>query len=150
MLNKKWIYTSRPENRVTSSNYELQESTLDESLAVNEVIVKMVYISVDPYMRIQQSSRNTWETPHPLGVVQGGGTVGQIVASASNTLSIGDWVVGYLGWQKFAKCHFSDVKKIETSNTSPSAYLGVLGMPGRTAWFGLMEAGRPKPGISAM
>jgi NADPH-dependent curcumin reductase CurA len=84
--------------------------------------------------------------PHPLGIVQRAGTVGQVVASNSDRFTEGDWVLGYSGWQIYAKCHASEVQKLDPQAAPVSTALGVLGMPGRTAWFGLMEAGRPRPG----
>lgn len=144
--NKQWFYVKRPAGRVSAEHYELRENDLNGDLAVNEVIIQAKYISVDPYMRIQQAERNTWEEPHPLGIVQRAGVVAQVVASASNDFAEGDWVLAYSGWQMYAKCHASELKKLDAKAASVTTALGVLGMPGRTAWFGLMEAGRPKPG----
>ena len=141
------MYVARPEGRVSNANYALETEQIDPtSLAANEIIVKMDYISVDPYMRIQQAARDTWEAPHPLNTVQGAGTIGHVIASASPNFKIGDHVQGYHGWQKYVKCHHSEVKKLGTDVEQLSTYLGILGMPGRTAWFGLMESGRPRPG----
>ncbi len=144
--NRQWFYTQRPIGRVGPEHYELRETTLDASLSVNEVIVRARYISVDPYMRIQQHERNTYDVPHPLGIVQRAGVVGQVVASNSSKFVVGDWVLSYGGWQLFDKCHANDLQKLDPDSAPVSTALGVLGMPGRTAWFGLMEAGRPKPG----
>src|SRR4051812_24176270 len=103
-INKKWMYVARPEGRVSENNYAQVTENIDaSSLSSNEVIVKMDYISVDPYMRIQQAASNSWEAPHPLNTVQGAGTVGHIVASASPSFQVGDLVVGYHGWQKYVK-----------------------------------------------
>ncbi|MBS2004427.1 MAG: NADP-dependent oxidoreductase [Cyanobacteria bacterium SZAS LIN-5] len=144
--NRQWFYVKRPANRVTEEHFQLRESDLSPELAANEVIVQAKYISVDPYMRIQQHERNTYDVPHPLGIVQRAGTVGKIVASNSQKFSQGDWVLGYNGWQLFARCHESEIQKLDPEAAPVSTALGVLGMPGRTAWFGLMEAGRPRPG----
>jgi NADPH-dependent curcumin reductase CurA len=144
--NHQWIYVKRPEGRVGLSHYELRASTIDDSLARHEVLVKARYISVDPYMRIQQHERRTYDQPHPLGIVQQGGVVSQVVASESERFAVGDWVLGYNGWQLFDKCHANDLRKLDPEQAPVSTALGVLGMPGRTAWFGLMEAGRPRPG----
>jgi NADPH-dependent curcumin reductase CurA len=128
LVNSKWLYVARPEGRVSDSNYSLVTETLDPtSLSTNEVVVKMDFISVDPYMRIQQASRDTWEKPHPLNTVQGAGTIGHIIASASPAFSVGDAVLGYHGWQKYVKCHASEVKKLDTDVEKISAYLGILG-----------------------
>ena len=144
--NRQWIYAKRPSGRVTEEHYELKEAELNEPLASNEVIVKAQYISVDPYMRIQQAERQSFDPPHPLGIVQRGGAVGQIVASNSSSFKEGDYVLSYSGWQLYAKCHASELRKLDAAAAPITTALGVLGMPGRTAWFGLMEAGRPKPG----
>lgn len=144
--NKQWIYVKRPSQRVSSEHYELREAELPSELSQNEVLIGARFISVDPYMRIQQAERTTWEKPHPLGTVQGAGVVGQVLVSASAEFSEGDWVLAYSGWQTYAKCHASELKKIDQNLAPVSTALGVLGMPGRTAWFGLMEAGKPKPG----
>jgi NADPH-dependent curcumin reductase CurA len=144
--NKQWFYVKRPAARVGPEHYELRTSALAGDLSANEVIVRMRYVSVDPYMRIQQAERNTYDVPHPLGIVQRAGTVGQVVVSASERFKEGDWVVGYNGWQLYDKCHASELQKLDPDAAPVSTALGVLGMPGRTAWFGLMEAGRPRPG----
>jgi NADPH-dependent curcumin reductase CurA len=144
--NRQWFYVKRPEGRVGPEHFELRTSALSDVLAANEVIVRAHYISVDPYMRIQQHERNTYDLPHPLGIVQRAGTVGQVVASASERFREGDWVLGYSGWQLYDKCHAGELQKLDPEAAPVSTALGVLGMPGRTAWFGLMEAGKPRPG----
>jgi NADPH-dependent curcumin reductase CurA len=144
--NRQWFYVKRPVGRVSDEHYDLRETELSSELAANEVVVKANYISVDPYMRIQQHERNTYDVPHPLGIVQRAGTVGQVIASNSERFQVGDWALGYTGWQIYAKCHASELQKLDPQVAPVSTALGVLGMPGRTAWFGLMEAGRPRPG----
>ncbi|HTD06966.1 NADP-dependent oxidoreductase [Undibacterium sp.] len=144
--NRQWFYVKRPDARVGAEHYELRETAIDDVLANNEVLVQARYISVDPYMRIQQHERRTYDVPHPLGIVQRAGVVAQVLASASERFQAGDWVLGYNGWQLFDKCHANDLQKLDPEAAPVSTALGVLGMPGRTAWFGLMEAGRPRPG----
>ncbi|AMP05162.1 zinc-binding dehydrogenase family protein [Collimonas pratensis] len=144
--NRQWFYVKRPDGRVGNDHYELRESELEGKLATNEVILRAKYISVDPYIRIQQHERNTYDVPHPLGIVQRAGVVGEVVASASPLYQAGDWVSAYSGWQLYARCHHSELTKLDPSAAPVSTALGVLGMPGRTAWFGLTEAGRPRPG----
>jgi NADPH-dependent curcumin reductase CurA len=144
--NEQWIYARRPEGRVALEHYELRRTPLEQTLAANEVLVATRYISVDPYMRIQQAARDTYDVPHPLGIVQRAGTVGQVMASASERFAVGDWVLGYGGWQRFHKSHADELQKLDPAAAPVTTALGVLGMPGRTAWFGLMDAGRPKPG----
>lgn len=144
--NEQWIYVKRPIGRVSEEHYQYQQVELDTNLSQSEVLVEARYISVDPYMRIQQHERNTYDVPHPLNSVQAGGVVGRIIVSNSDSYQVGDWVLNYQGWQRYAKCHVNDLQKLDPSQAAPSTALGVLGMPGRTAWFGLMEAGRPRPG----
>jgi NADPH-dependent curcumin reductase CurA len=144
--NRQWFYVKRPEGRVGSEHYDLRDSDISDALSANEVLVRARYISVDPYMRIQQAERNTYDLPHPLGIVQRAGVVGEVVASNSAGFAQGDWVSAYSGWQLYAKCHQSELTKLDPDAAPVTSALGVLGMPGRTAWFGLMEAGKPRPG----
>jgi NADPH-dependent curcumin reductase CurA len=144
--NQQWIYSKRPEARVSAEHYQLRTVAVAQTLSQNEVLIASKYFSVDPYMRIQQAQRDTYDAPHPLGIVQQGGVVGQVLASASEKFKLGDWVLSYSGWQQFAVCHASECQKLNPEQAAPSTALGVLGMPGRTAWFGLMEAGKPRPG----
>lgn len=144
--NKQRFYVKRPEGRVSDEHYDLRTSEIGSDLSANEVLVRAKYLSVDPYMRIQQHVRNTYDQPHPLGIVQRGAVVGQVVATASPDYQIGDWVSSYSGWQLYARCHQGELTKLDPAAAPVSAALSVLGMPGRIAWFGLMEAGRPRPG----
>ncbi len=146
LRNEQWIYARRPEGRVGVEHYELRTTPLDPAVAASEVVVETRYISVDPYMRIQQAARDTYDVPHPLGIVQRAGTVGQVLRSASAKFAPGDWVLGYGGWQRYHRAHADELHKLDPAEAPVTTALGVLGMPGRTAWFGLMEAGRPKPG----
>jgi len=142
-----WIYQRHPEGLVGPEHYELRTSPLATALAAGEVLVEANYWSVDPYMRINQSLKPTYnELPHALNTVQTSGTVGRVLASSVAALQPGDWVEGMLGWQTHARVHHSVLRKLDAALAPPSTALGVLGMPGRTAWFGLMESGRPKAG----
>ncbi len=146
LSNEQWIYARRPEGRVGPEHYERRTTALDPAVAANEVVVEVRYVSVDPYMRIQQAVRDTYDVPHPLGIVQRAGTVGQVLTSASDRFAPGDWVLGYGGWQRYHRSHADELQKLDPAAAPVTTALGVLGMPGRTAWFGLMDAGRPKPG----
>ncbi|WP_438423488.1 NADP-dependent oxidoreductase [Aquimarina macrocephali] len=149
LRNRQWIYTKRPEEIVDNSHYTMKEGTISMSyLKPGEVLIKSEFFSIDPYMRIQQSNKNTWESPHPLNIVQGGAVVGQIIAiNDSNTsLKIGDWVLSYTGWQEYAIAEVNSLRKLDPNQTSVTTALGVLGMPARIAYFGLIEAGKPKTG----
>jgi len=145
ITNKQWIYTERPSGQIGKEHYKLNIEELDsEDLKEGEVLVKALYISVDPYMRIQQSSHDNWEKPHPLGVVQGGGMVAEVIASRSDKLKKGDIVNSYSGWQEYAIVPENDARLLDPETAPISTALGILGMPARVAYFGLLEAGKLK------
>jgi NADPH-dependent curcumin reductase CurA len=145
--NQQWFYMRHPQTIVGREHYELRTQSLSTSLSAGEVLVKAHYVSVDPYMRINQSLKPTYnELPHLLNTVQSAGVVGQVMASASPQFAVGDWVEGMLGWQTHSRVHHSALRKLDPTLAPVSTALGVLGMPGRTAWFGLTESGRPHAG----
>ncbi|WP_066966633.1 NADP-dependent oxidoreductase [Microbulbifer sp. Q7] len=146
LTNQRWIYTTRPTAEVDTSHYRLDRTPLDTELGSGEVLIENHYISVDPYMRIQQAARPNWEEPHPLNTVQRGAVVGRVLASRDSTLAEGDWVSAYTGWERYSRVHGSQAARLDPDRAPVTTALGVLGMPGRTAWFGLMDAGRPRPG----
>ncbi len=145
---QKWIYDSRPKGEISPQNYRLVQT--DETLAPvrGEVVVEGVFWSVDPYMRIQQSAKDTWEPPHPLGEVQNGGVVGRVteVGDGTKGLQIGDWVETFMGWRTHGVLSAVSCRKLDPEIAPVSTALHVLGMPGRIAYFGLTEAGKPRPG----
>ena len=144
---QKWIYNNCPVGLVGPEHYVLTSAPLSMALSDGEVLVEAKYVSVDPYMRINQSLKPTYNAePHPLNTVQNAGVVGRVIASQASALAVGDWVEGMLGWQTHARCHHSTIRKLDPALAPVSTALGVLGMPGRTAWFGLTECGRPRAG----
>ena len=143
MKNRQWIYCQAPLAVVGTEHYQMREIDLDEDLQQDFVLIAARWISVDPYMRINQASGDTWMPPHPINTVQGAAVVAQVLKSNATGIIPGDWVLAYSGWQEFAKVHVTALSKIDAGIASPQSALGVLGMPGRTAWFGLTEAGRP-------
>lgn len=145
--NQQWMYVRHPDGVVGPEHYELRSEVLSTSLSAGEVLVEAQYISVDPYMRINQSLKPTYnELPHALNTVQTAGVVARVLASSVPHLTVGDSVEGMLGWQTHARVHHSVLRKLDSSIAPISTALGVLGMPGRTAWFGLTESGRPHAG----
>lgn len=143
--NKQWIYAERPSGQIGEEHYKLNIEELDsEDLKEGEVLVKALYLSVDPYMRIQQSTHDTWEKPHPVGVVQGGGMVGEVIASRSTKLNNGDFVNCYTGWQEYAIVPENEARLLDPEIAPISTALGILGMPARVAYFGLLVAGKLK------
>lgn len=144
---KQWIYRKQPLGQITAEHYELMEQPLDTALGADEVLIAARYFSVDPYMRIGQSSKPTYDTEaHPLDTVQQGGVVGQVLASNAAGYASGDWVYSYAGWQTHARVHASGLQRLDPAQAPVTTALGVLGMPGRTAWFGLTESGKPHAG----
>jgi NADPH-dependent curcumin reductase CurA len=112
----------------------------------SEFLVRTVYLSVDPYMRGRMSDVRSYVPPVALGDVMEGGTVGEVVRSNHPGFAAGDVVEGRLGWQEYAVSAGKGVRKIDPTLAPISTALGVLGMPGLTAYFGLLEVGQPKPG----
>lgn len=147
---KQWFYVKRPNEFVGREHYELRESDFSPQLSKNEVLIKSEYISVDPYMRIQQAATHSWEPPHPLNTVQGAVVVAKVLESNNDNFQPGDWVTGYIGWQTHAVVHGNELQTLDPEQADIKTALGILGMPGRTAWFGLMEAGKPKPGETVL
>ncbi len=146
-IHRRWLYRRHPVGVVGPEHYELVEAPLSLELSDGEALVRMRYLSVDPYMRINQSLMPTYnELPHALDTVQTAGAVGQVVASRSGAFREGDWVEGMMGWQTHARVHQGALRKLDPALAPVSTALGVLGMPGRTAWFGLTESGRPHAG----
>jgi NADPH-dependent curcumin reductase CurA len=146
-IHRRWLYRRHPIGVVGPEHYELVEAPLSLELSDGEALVRVRTVSVDPYMRINQSLKPTYnELPHALDTVQTAGAVGQVVASKSAAFAPGDWVEGMMGWQTHARVHQGALRKLDPALAPVSTALGVLGMPGRTAWFGLTESGRPHAG----
>ena len=151
-VNRIWVYQRRPAGEAISESYDPATAILEGKLGAGEALLEARYWSVDPYMRIQQAARETWEAPHALGVVQAGDVVAQVLEVGprdeldDGSVSPGDWVLADFGWQERARCRVSALTRLDPAYAPVTTALGVLGMPGRTAWFGLMEVGRPRPG----
>ncbi|SDR79478.1 NADP-dependent oxidoreductase [Gramella sp. MAR_2010_147] len=143
--NSQWYYIKRPEAQIGKENYKLRTESLDSSkMQAGEILIKSKYISVDPYMRIHQSIHDTWEKPQALNTLQGGGVVGEVIESSSAKFKSGDFVNAYSGWQEYAIINESDARLLYPEKAPISTSLGVLGMPARVAYFGLLEAGKLK------
>jgi hypothetical protein len=124
------------------------ESVPVPDLAPGQVLVRHRFLSLDPYMRGRMSDQKSYATPQPLDEVMIGGTVGEVIASASPGFQVGDQVVGMGGWQDYAVVSGGSptIRKVDTSRIPLSAYLGAVGMPGVTAWVGLNTICEPKAG----
>jgi hypothetical protein len=136
---------ARPVGYPRESDFRLVEAAVPEPGA-GEFLVRVVYLSLDPYMRGRMSDARSYVPPVALGDVMEGGTVGEVVRSSHPGFAVGDIVEGRLGWQEYAVSAGKGVRKVDPSAAPISTALGVLGMPGLTAYFGLLEVGQPKPG----
>jgi len=136
---------SRPDGEPTEANFRLETVTLPE-LGEDQVAVKNLFLSLDPYMRGRMDDAKSYAKPVEVGATMEGGTVGRVIASTSSRFAEGDMVVGQFGWASHGVLPAREVRKAATDFAPPSASLGVLGMPGFTGWYGLKEIGKPKSG----
>ena len=138
---------SRPVGVPTSDNFEVAETAVPTP-ATGQVLVRNSYITVDPYMRGRMVDRKSYVPPFQIGETLQGGAVGQVVASNGNTaFKVGDFVQSNHGWREWFVSGGSDIQKLETSpGTKIQSYLGALGMPGMTAYAGLLRVGALKEG----
>ena len=145
MHNLQVVLASRPQGPVTEKNFRFVESAMPSPMA-GEVLVRNLYLSLDPYMRMRMNDGKSYAPPVQLGEVMVGGTIGEVVESKDPRFKTGDMVGGRSGWQLFAIAEAQTLRKVDTRGAPLSTALGVVGMPGVTAWFGLLRIGEPKPG----
>ncbi|MEJ7688097.1 MAG: NADP-dependent oxidoreductase [Variovorax sp.] len=146
--NKQQLLDNRPDGEAVASNFKLVTGET-APLKDNEVLVRHHYMSLDPYMRGRMNDAKSYAQPQPLGQVMQGGTVGAVVESKHPKYAVGDKVVGFGGWQQYSVVDASTpgaLKKVDTTHVSLSHYLGAVGMPGVTAWYGLVKIIAPKAG----
>jgi len=144
-VNRQITLAARPVGFPKVSDFNLVYSPLP-SPAAGEVLVRSIYLSLDPYMRGRMSDAGSYARPVAIGGVMAGGAVGFVVQSAEPGFRTGDAVEGMLGWQEYAVVHGSELRKIDSNLASLSTALGVLGMPGLTAYFGLLDICEPQRG----
>ncbi|HRP27066.1 MAG TPA: NADP-dependent oxidoreductase [Burkholderiaceae bacterium] len=147
-MNKQWLLASRPAGKAEAANFRLVETPVP-ALADGQVLVRHHYLSLDPYMRGRMDDAKSYAQPQRLDAVMGGGTVGEVVASRNERFAVGDKVVGMGGWQQYAVIDADQrgvLNKVDATFIPLSAYLGVVGMPGVTAWYGLTQIIEPKAG----
>jgi NADPH-dependent curcumin reductase CurA len=142
--NRQWLLASRPRGAVEESNFRLVETPVP-TLQEGQLLVRVHYLSLDPYMRGRMDDVKSYAAAQPVGEVMIGGTVGEVVESRNRGFAQGELVLGMGGWQEF---HVSDGKGLtKVSRALPeSLYLGAVGMPGVTAWHGLLRIAKPRPG----
>ena len=144
-VNQQILLAHRPVGAPKASDFRLVESPLPE-IGDGQFLVRSHYLSLDPYMRGRMSTAKSYARPVELGQVMVGGAVGQVVASHHPQFTPGEAVVGSFGWQLYAVSEGKGVRKIERRDIPLTAYLGVLGMPGVTAYVGMLDIGQPEPG----
>lgn len=146
--NRQILLDNRPDGEATTSNFKLVTSETP-ALQDGQVLVRHHYLSLDPYMRGRMSESKSYSAPQPLGEVMIGGTVGEVVESRHPKFAAGDKVAGMGGWQEYSAVDASQpglLRKVDTTHVPLSYYLGAVGMPGVTAFYGLNEIIAPKAG----
>jgi NADPH-dependent curcumin reductase CurA len=143
MENQRIVLASRPKGWVVPENFRLEKAPLPP-LADGELLVKNLWLSLDPYMRGRMSDAKSYVKGVDIGEVMVGQTVGQVIDSKNGNFKPGDHVLTQLGWQLYGTTR--EATRVDGSRAPLSYYLGVLGMPGMTAYFGLKEIGQPKAG----
>jgi NADPH-dependent curcumin reductase CurA len=143
--NRQILLKSRPEGPPSLDNFELVEKPV-HTPGEGEVLMRTLYLSLDPYMRGRMSAAKSYAKPAAVGEPMVGGTVGEIVQSRNPKFAVGDIVLGYGGWQQYALSSGGGLRKLDPAVGPVSTALGVLGMPGMTAYAGLLEIGQPKAG----
>lgn len=147
-MNQQILLASRPEGEPTAANFKLVEAAVPD-LEDGQVLVRNHFLSLDPYMRGRMNEGKSYAQPQPLNEVMIGGTAGEVVASKNANFAVGDKVVGMGGWQLYQRVDASQrgvLNKVDTTHIPLSAYLGAVGMPGVTAWYGLTRIIDPKAG----
>ncbi|MFC7198713.1 NADP-dependent oxidoreductase [Halospeciosus flavus] len=144
---RRYVLAKRPEGKPDRDTFELEETGVSDPRH-GEVLVRTLYLSVDPYMRGRMRDRESYAEPWDVGDPMQGGVVGEVVESEHERWSEGDRVVGNLYWSEYAVVDGDDLSRVDAraENVTLSSYLGVLGMPGRTAYFGTLEVAEPDPG----
>lgn len=144
-MNKIVVLASRPEGPVRPENFRLEAGTMPVPKE-GEVLVKNLWLSLDPYMRGRISDAKSYLPPVAIDAIMVGQTVGEVLESKHPGFKPGEYVLTSLGWQLYGAANGADLNKVDGTRAPLSYYLGVLGMPGLTAYFGLYEIGHPRAG----
>jgi NADPH-dependent curcumin reductase CurA len=143
--NHQVILAARPEGYPREGDFSYTEVPIPE-VRDGQALVKILWLSLDPYERGRMNEAQTYATSVAIGGIMAGGAVGKVVASRREDLPVGEYVEGSLGWQEYALSEGQNLRRLDPHIAPLSTSLGVLGMPGLTAYFGLFEIGRPEPG----
>ncbi|MBL4799148.1 MAG: NADP-dependent oxidoreductase [Oleispira sp.] len=144
-VNRQWTLASRPVGAPELTNFDFVESK-KPSPQSGEVLLRTVFLSLDPYMRGRMNDAKSYAEPVAIGGVMVGGAVCRVEESNHPDYSVGEWVVSFSGWQDYAISDGVDLLKLGAQPAQPSYALGVMGMPGLTAYMGLLDIGQPKAG----
>lgn len=150
--NKQILLDNRPQAEATAANFKLAVADTPP-MQEGQVLVQHHFLSLDPYMRGRMNDAKSYAAPQPLGQVMQGGTAGEVVESRSPKFKAGDKVVGMGGWQEYSVVSADQpgaLRKVDTTHVPLSHYLGAVGMPGVTAWYGLVKILQPKAGQTMM
>ena len=142
---QKLVLASRPRGAVLPENFHLETATVP-TLSQGQVLVRNHYLSLDPYMRMRMEDTKSYAAPQAIGETMIGGTVGIVTESKHPKYAVGDSVVGMLGWAEMGVADGAALRKVDATHIPLSAYLGSVGMPGMTAWYGLTQIILPKAG----
>ncbi|MGE6782920.1 NADP-dependent oxidoreductase [Ensifer adhaerens] len=143
--NTQVLLAARPSGKPASSDFRIVETAIPEP-ADGEVLLKVLYLSLDPYMRGRMNAGRSYAKPVEIGAVMEGGTVARVVRSRHPDFHDGDFVLSHSGWQSYALSRGAELRKLDPDAAPLSTALGILGMPGFTAYAGLLTIGQPKPG----
>ncbi len=145
LVNRRLVLAARPVGIPTVENFRLETVPIPQP-GDGEVLLKTRFLSLDPYMRGRMNEGKSYADRVELGAVMVGGTVSEVIDSRNPKFAKGDLVTAYAGWQDYALSNGSDLRKLDPRIAHPSWALGVLGMPGLTAYVGLLDIGQPKAG----
>jgi NADPH-dependent curcumin reductase CurA len=145
MRSREWHLLRRPQGWPTRADFALVDRELPPVQA-GEVVVRNLYLSVDPYMRGRMNAARSYAPPYELGQVMYGEAVGRVAESADDRLPVGAWVRTRRAWREAFVCPAGEPELIDVELAPPASYLGVLGMPGMTAWVGVHDIGEVRPG----
>jgi NADPH-dependent curcumin reductase CurA len=143
--NRRILLASRPEGEPKGENFRLDTAPVPQP-GEGEVLIRTKWLSLDPYMRGRMSAAKSYAKPVEIGAVMEGGTVGEIVSSRNNAFREGDIVLSHSGWQDYAVSNGQGLRRLDPNTAPIQTALGVLGMPGMTAYTGLLNIGQPKEG----
>ena len=144
-INRRITLAARPDGYPDETNFKLVEEPVPP-IGPGQALVRTLYLSLDPYMRGRMSAAKSYAPPVEIGATMVGGIVGKVIASENKRFAVGDIVEGRLGWQDYGVTDGRDLRKVDRAWGPVSTAVGVLGMPGLTAYFGLLDVCRPRAG----